>query len=137
MIDYKFIKQLVESVGEVKDISDRSRKRYIVDLRSSYAKLCLVYINSFKLEGCGIEISREHSTIIHSLESFKNDYGTKHFKATEVYDFCHLKLKEIYSIMLENKIKSDFNNIDLIIKTYQDIKDNMINNINIEFETVK
>jgi len=136
MIDYLFIKQLVENIGEVDDISIKSRKRHIVNLRATYAKLCFLYIDKFTLAKCGKEINRDHATIIHALKIFKNDYGTKHFLTEGVFYLCNLKLKGIQSFILENKIKTDIDNIDLIIETYQGMKDKIINNISVNFEEI-
>ena len=69
--DYKRIREVVEQVSRVDDISINSRKKAAVNARFMYFKLCKMYVkNSFTLKACGIEIDRDHATVRHGIIQF-------------------------------------------------------------------
>ena len=74
--DVKEVKQIVEQVLEIEDLSERSRKREISDARHIYCYIC--YSNRLgKLEWIGAAINRNYSTILHSFKTTRDFLQSK------------------------------------------------------------
>ena len=68
----KDIKEVVEQVLNVEDISERSRRRELSDARHIYGFICY-YQKLGTYEEIGKAINRDHATILHSF-SVTRDY---------------------------------------------------------------
>ena len=132
MIDYKYIKELVEKKSEIEDIGIKSRKTFIRDCRYVYAKLCFKYIVNFGSEKCGKEINRDHSTILHALKVFKRDYKTEYFSANLIYESCDLKLKSLRMKEMNKANSKSIIALDLIIEECQNLKRTYLGILNIK-----
>ncbi len=82
---YRVIKEAVEAVSDIKDISIKDRQRYIIDCRYVYYHLCKKYIHGFILADCGTAVNRDHSTVIHGLKCFNQLFNQSAFTASKVY----------------------------------------------------
>lgn len=93
MITAEIIKETVEAVSDVKDISVKSRKRNIVDLRYVYVKLCYEFINKPSPSIIGKHINRSHCDILYLKDGADVVMSSKKFTALGVYLSCKNHLK--------------------------------------------
>ena len=118
-ITYQEIKEIVEEHSEINNLEIRSRKRYIVDCRSSYFKLCKLFALKFTLGGCGDSIGLDHATVMHGITSFDNLYKNKSFTANEVYTKSLKDIEELgltkNDLFLARRIKTTANKLDKLI----------------------
>lgn len=111
----KEIRNKVQDLTGIKDISIKSRKRDYVNARCIYYKLCKEMNPRDSYESISNEIKQDHSTVVHSINNI--------FPQLEIYD------KDFYSVY--KKIKSgitdvkDYKKIDSrlhdIIVIYNDL----------------
>ena len=121
----KIIKETVEQVSNIKDISTRRKPRYIADCRVVYGQLCLVFDKELckpSLKYVGSHIDRDHATILHYRKVFDGCYKTPNFSASDVYDEALQALQVLY-LLIE---KPNGKIIDLVtlerVKRYYRIK---------------
>lgn len=146
MITLEIIKKTVERVSNIKDISIKNRSRYLTDCRFVYCGL----VNAFKedlghpsLVKVGNHINRNHATIIHGTNKFKDLYNVKTFAGTDIYNKCLIilvpltdstgtsglialtkeqEIKQYYSIrnaVLSSKYRSVINNLTKKLSLYR------------------
>ncbi len=120
---YREIKIIVESVCDIKDLSTRSRKRFIVDCRYVYYYLCQKYVKKFILANCGSEIDRDHASVMHGLKEFDAVFRQSTFTAYDVY----LKSLDI--------LEDDFYFLKNITKAVERLEE-LTNKINVEYELI-
>lgn len=108
MITPRLIKSLIETEANVNDISIKTRKRVIVELRFCYFLLTKTYCVKPKLslEEIGSVVKRDHATVLHGIKVIKNNLGKKIFTANNVYDKVNKKLLELFN--------SDINEEDIM-----------------------
>lgn len=116
MITLKLIKETVERISGVNDISVKKKTNYLVHCRFCYFKLCQVFRKELKnpsLYVIGAKVKRDHATVLHGLKTFDNLMETKGLITEDVYSAC-LKLLGGYldnSDELKEAIKNkDLNN---------------------------
>ena len=86
MNGYEHIKNAVEVISGVKDLSTKNRKRYIADVRFVYMKLCREFdAGRFHVTNCGRCIGRDHGTVLHGLKEIEINLGKPWFLANQVY----------------------------------------------------
>lgn len=61
------IKSIVENYFEI-NLKKKSRKRYLIDARKIYCKLCRDY-TSESLAGIGRQIGKDHATVLHHFKT--------------------------------------------------------------------
>jgi hypothetical protein len=137
MITYKYIKKLIEKESGFTDIGIKSRKEEVRDLRYAYMKLCYMFVENFTTVKCGKLINRDHSTVIAGLKKFNLYYGTNSFLSNEIYDICFNKLKNNYLEFIGNDAKGKIKVLTEIISSYEKIKNNYINELNVNYEIIK
>ena len=82
----KDVKEIVEQVLNVEDISDRSRRRELSDARHIYGFICY-YQRLGTYYEIGKAIKRDHATILHSFRTTRNYLQSKgHNAFREKYD---------------------------------------------------
>ena len=118
MITPRLIKSLIETESKVNDISIKTRKRKIVELRFCYFLLAKTYCIKPKLslEEIGSVVKRDHATVLHGIKVIKNNLGKKIFTANSVYNEVNKKLIEIYN---SNKKEEDIMKLDNIFMVNQ------------------
>jgi hypothetical protein len=107
MITPKLIKSMIETYSGVYDISIKTRKREIVEMRFVYFFLCKNYCIStekLSLRAIGEIVNRNHATVLHGIRQFKCLYGQKSFTANDLFKKTDEKLKELISTDSEGKI---------------------------------
>lgn len=106
MITPELIKALIETESNIDDISIRSRKRYIVDLRNCYFHLCRKFCINPKvsLDDIGKVVKRDHSTALHGKKQLIFHLGKKEFTANAVYNTVNKRLIELMSSDNENQL---------------------------------
>ncbi len=97
----KDVKQIVEQVLKVEDISDRSRRREISDARHIYGFICY-YQRLGTYQEIGKAINRDHATILHSFRVTRDYLQSK----------GHNAFREKYNKVVE-AIISQYENIKL------------------------
>jgi hypothetical protein len=111
MITVDFIKKTLEGFANVEDISLKSRKRPLPDLRYTYMALCRHLredIENYSLYRIGKCINRNHATVIHGLKEFDNLYGTKSFYGNDIYKkSLAFLLNHIEGLDIPEEIKRD------------------------------
>jgi len=86
MSKYKIIKETVERISGIKDLSEKNKKQFVVDVRFIYMKLCYDFNKAkFSLTECGRTIKRDHGTIIYGLRQASNHLNKDYFMANDVY----------------------------------------------------
>ena len=94
----KEVREIVEQVLNIEDISDRSQKRKFSDARHIYSFICY----SQKLgtyEEIGKAIQRDHATILHSFRTTRNYLQSKgHTAFRDKYN----KVSEVIMVQYEN-----------------------------------
>lgn len=106
MITPELIKALVESESKINDISVRSRKRKIVELRFCYYHLAHKFCIKPKvsIQEIGNVVGVDHSTVLHGKKQLVNFLGKKVFTANDVYYSVHKRLVELISEDKEEKL---------------------------------
>lgn len=132
MTDYRYIKELVEKESGIEDIGIKSRETFVRDCRYVYSKLCYKYVVSFGTAKCGREINRNHSTILHALKVFKNDYGSEYFSANYIYNSLDLRLKSERLKYINKANSKSIIALDLIIEECKNLKQNYLGILNIK-----
>ena len=97
MITLEQVKETVERVYNetalepILDISIKSRKRDLVDLRFTYFAICKALSKELKkpsLERIGKEVDRDHASVIYGLKEFEHLYGKAGFSGNDIYSAC-------------------------------------------------
>jgi hypothetical protein len=102
------------------DITERTRKREVVELRSVYFTIMKAIKPNYTLAKLGDTLQLDHATVIHSLSNFDN------------YISYNPKLQDVFNVLLEdNSIEIDDNtdNPESKIKLLKD-KIEKLNNSN-------
>ena len=115
MINTHLVKKLVELQSGIKDLGIKSRKRYIVDVRYAYFKLCRTYIKKISLEKIGNSVNRDHSLVTHGIKQFDNLIGLEFYLANDVFNSVNARLKELQGHELDDMLL----NVDDICKINQ------------------
>ncbi len=97
----KDVKQIVEQVLSVEDISDRSRRRELSDARHIYSFICY-YQKLGTYHEIGKAINRDHSTIVYSFRTTRDYLQLK----------GHTAFREKYNKVAE-AIMNQYENISL------------------------
>ena len=128
---YLKIKEVIEEVSGIKDLSYKSRKTLIIDCRCCYYHLSRYYLGRrFTQEQAGRYCGkRTHATVINGLIQFDNNYDTIYFTANEIY-------KEARNV-LDMYFMDENINTGLIIDMYQNKINELVKNISIDYEVVK
>jgi hypothetical protein len=88
MVTPKVVKEIIESVSNIKDISIRNRARTLTDLRYVYIKLCYEFIDKPSLTLLGQHIDRKHCDILHLKNKVDDMMLSSKFTAMDVYLAC-------------------------------------------------
>ena len=96
----KEVKQIVEQVLGIEDLSERSRKREISDARHIYCFICYSY-RLGKLEWIGAVINRNYATVLHS---FKTTRGFLQSKGYAEFQEKYNKVAEVIMGQYENMV---------------------------------
>ena len=97
MITLEIIKKTVEDIHnetfieKIEDISVKSRKRPLPDLRFTYFNLCRYFIKELgnpSLALIGKAVDRDHASVLHGLKKFNHLYGSLDFKGNKIYFKC-------------------------------------------------
>ena len=113
------IKDLVEITSNI-DISKKNRKKHNVISRQIYYKLCKELTNS-SLEDIGLNINRDHATVINGLNNFKLDVKDNYLT---IYNNLFIILKE--KLKSNRNVNDDTLMLDLLAQLEgEKIKNNL------------
>lgn len=114
MLTSRIIKIIVENISGIDDLSIKSRKRYIVDNRFVYFKLCHMYqeILGESLSKIGQTVDKDHTTVLHGVGKFNDIHNYASFEGYDTY------IKALDNI---SKIIGSIKGVDDLINEY-DIK---------------
>lgn len=84
---YQLIKETIEIVSGVKDISNTRRTRRDTELRWVYYDLCKRYLKGkFVISHCALVVNRHHASVINGIKVFKDVNSVQQFKSQDVYN---------------------------------------------------
>lgn len=114
MLTSRIIKIIVENISGIADLSIKSRKRYIVDNRFVYFKLCHMYqeILGESLSKIGQTVDKDHTTVLHGVGKFDDIHNSTKFEGYATY------MKSLSNI---SKIVGNVKGADDLVNEY-DIK---------------
>jgi hypothetical protein len=134
MSKYKIIKETVERISGITDLSVKNKKQFVVDVRFIYMKLCYDFNKAkFSLSECGRTIKRDHGTIIYGLKQAENHLNKDYFMANDVY-YASLSYLTNDFDMDEYEIDSEIDRLSARIN-YLMTKKAYSNNV--EYETIE
>ena len=139
--DYKIIREVVEQVYLVDDISIISRKKTIVNARFLYFKLCKMYIKKhFTLKACGIEVDRDHATVRHGIIQFNQNIDNNSSIEQRNYHECISLLDHSMPVKINVRNVEIFNlmnRLEILIKEVKDSVTNELEEIEVSYTDVK
>lgn len=138
----KFIKEHIEDITGVKDLSIKSRKREIVEIRSVCFTLTRTLCLGVSLASIGELYNKDHATVIHGLKMFETLKDQYHFKnSNTLYKTClahflQLSDKGIYKRLRKlqtlEEIKDAYNEKLLVLTNkYRKVINNQARNLGI------
>jgi hypothetical protein len=138
--DYKIIREVVEQVYGVEDISIISRKKTAVNARFLYFKLCKMYIKKyFTLKACGIEVGRDHATVRHGIIQFNQNIDNNSSIEQRNYHECIALLDSSMPVKINVRNVEIFNLITRLETLIKEVKDSVINEleeIEVDYTTI-
>jgi hypothetical protein len=85
MITCKLIKEGVETLSGITDLTVRDRTMYVINARMTYYKLCKMFTDK-SLEKIGkIMGNRTHATVLSGIKTFDNLYATGELLTEDIY----------------------------------------------------
>jgi hypothetical protein len=103
----KFIKEYIELLTDEKDLANKSRKQYIVYLRSVCFKLTRELCTELSYEKIASYYGKDHATVIHGLKIFDNFKDQKHFrKEMKIYNDAKSYFLSITEDEKHNQLKA-------------------------------
>lgn len=118
MITIKKIKEYYEVESGIKDLSVKSRKRNIVDVRFCYFMSAKTFTDN-SLDSIAKNIKRDHATVLHGINKFRALYGTNSFTANKIYNKVNDKLKIISCKTNDSFDLLNCEDIDLLKQYYR------------------
>ena len=105
----KTILNIVSEVTEIHidNLKSRSRKFEIVLARNIYFKFARKFTNK-GLTPIGMEVNRDHSTVLHGLKTLAKDLETDYLECNELVSICY---KQLVNKSKENNILRDISSI--------------------------
>ena len=122
---YKLIKETVEYVSEINDLSLPNRDRFVSDCRFLYFGLSRLYLkDSYHNSNCSFVIKRHHSSGLHNSQQFDLYIGKDSFKANDVYKACREVLDPILLhrvTKVDDDIMYTINKIEYVKELLEDL----------------
>lgn len=123
------IKAYLEKISGVEDISIKTRKREIADLKKAYCKLAKIFTsNSLSAIGKGLREDYHHDKVIYSIRKFDEIYPTGGLDCTKVYDDAYAFFASKISLPISTS------GVDIEEKEHAIKLSKVINNFLIEIE---
>ena len=133
MNTYKLIKETVEKVSEIKDLSMPNRERYVSDCRKVYFGLSRLYKRSaYHGTNCSKIVNRRHCSGIHNIKQFDDYIGLKSFTANDVYN----DVRKILDPLLLHKVAEIEDDIEFT-KSKIDYLENLLSEYTYELESLE
>ena len=96
---------------KIKDISVRSRKTPLPDLRFTYFNLCRYFLKELdypSLELIGKKVNRDHASVLHGLKKFDHLYGSNDFVGNKIYFKCIHRISGLDNeVIFDEILKAD------------------------------
>jgi len=141
---YTLIKETIEVIAKVNDISVAKRSRKHIELRWIYYALSRHFLGGkFTALHCSKLINRDHSTVLHALRQYDNMLETNQFESLEILNKCKDELTPFLGginddevFLLEAKIKYFYNSLILEQKKLNDYITNRAKKYNVNYKAV-
>ena len=93
------IKAIVEEVFECPgQLETRTRKTPVPDARKAYSKLCRKYIKKISYAKIGVEINKDHATVMNHIQKHEDLFTTNEWEYIKKYYSCEAKVKGLSDV---------------------------------------
>ena len=105
---FRLVKQTLETVSGIEDLSIPDRTRFVADVRILYFGMVHYYLGKeYTCSHSAIYIDRRHATGIHARKNYNNLLGTDGFSANHIYEKAKEILDDVFPNINNLKLKDD------------------------------